>query len=121
MNDASADRRARLASRPAKVQAVDSSFDIVAKLEYVKDKWIDFDLYIQLMKTYSSGNEVLLSLTDQGVKRFLHKSPRISRNEDVSPMGYYYKDKYRRRGKRPRNDVAAQPEQLSFPRSSAPT
>lgn len=48
---------------------VNSCFDRVAKQEYVKHKWISFDVYIDLMRKHSNENQVLLNLSNDLIKR----------------------------------------------------
>ena len=55
-------------------EAVYKYFDRVAKLIFVKDKWIDFDFYIKSLRVYTDNeNEVMPKLSNHQIKIIMSK------------------------------------------------
>ena len=79
-------------------------FDEVASFEYVKNKWIELNVWIQLIREYNRGrgNQLIANLDDITIEKILKRSHVLS-HENVkkeSANGYYYQ--YKRIGKRRR-------------------
>ena len=69
----------------------------MAKLDYVKDKWISLDLIIQLIRRECSRNEEILNLNDSQIKSYIFKFDGLSHNDTISAMGYYFREKKKRK------------------------
>ena len=83
-------------------------FDRVANLPFVKNKWIEEELYIQMMRRdaeeYTDIHNIISNLTDANIKRIMSNSHRVSSDGSVSDLGYYMHST--RRGKRMRGSGA---------------
>ena len=97
--------RADLLGRKALVY---TCFNQVANLPFVKNKWIEDELFIQMMRRYAEDysdiNNMISILTDANIKRIMSKSHRISSDGSVSALGYYMHKT--RKGKRMRGSGA---------------
>ena len=80
----------------ARLRLVNGSFDRIAKLDFVQNKWILFDVWIDLLRKYNENNEEISSLGNASIKRLLRKSERFSENNH-SPSGYYYRFRKKRK------------------------
>ena len=78
--------------KQANFRSVNTYFDRVAKLDYVKDKWISLDLIIQLIRRECSRNEEILNLNDSQIKSYIFKFDGLSHNDTISAMGYYFRE-----------------------------
>ena len=89
-------------------QLVLASFEKVTKLEYVKEKWVSIEIYIQLIREYNRGDNSVFSLTDSQIKNILIRSKRISESDsDLNPNGFYLRK--RRPKKRQKTGGNTQP------------
>ena len=70
--------------KQANFRSVNTYFDRVAKLDYVKDKWISLDPIIQLIRRECSRNEEILNLSDSQIKSYITKLDQLSHNNSIN-------------------------------------
>ena len=96
------------ANRVGRNALVHACFDRVANLPFVKNKWIEEELYVQMMRRYAENysdiHNLISNLTDRSIKSIISKSHCVSSDGSVSDLGYYMRST--RRGKRMRGSGA---------------